>query len=139
MSLPGRIPRDQNRVPVLAGVSTTDQITPVLLEVDPATGRLLVNAIVTIGPTTLPTALVNGQQTVTTSAVALPSGALTEGVIVEALSTNTLSVFVGGTGVTTSTGYELQPGASVGIAVDNASRIYVRCASGSPVVTWVGS
>lgn len=94
---------------------------------------------VSVGPPTLPTALVNNQQTVTTSAVALTSGALTEGVILESLSTNTVSIFVGGAGVTTSTGIELQPGASLGVAIDDVSKIYVRCASGSPVVTWLGS
>lgn len=38
------LPRDANRVPVVAGVSTADGITPVPLEVDPITGLLQTNA-----------------------------------------------------------------------------------------------
>ncbi len=100
-------------------------------------GELLVDA--TLSAPSLPSAAVNGQQTATTSAVALPSGVLTQGVVLEALSTNTVSIFVGTTGVTTGTGYELQPGAAVGIAVGNTNEIYIRCASSTPVVTWIGS
>lgn len=95
-------------------------------------------SIVSVGPT-LPTALVNNQQTVTTSAVALPAGALTEGVILESLSTNTASIFVGGVGVTTSTGIELLPGGMLGVAISDTGTIYVICASASPVITWLGS
>lgn len=87
----------------------------------------------------LPTVLINNQQTATTSAVALPSGILTQGVVIEALSTNTVNVFVGGSGVTTSTGIELPPGAAVSILISNTNLIYIRCASSSPVVSWVGS
>lgn len=87
----------------------------------------------------LPSTLVNNQQTVTGTATALPSGALTVGVIFEALSTNTVSIFVGGSGVTTSTGIELQPGGALSAAVSNTNLLYVICASGSPVITWLGS
>ena len=125
-----------NHAPLLTGLAL-DGSGAVPVAVDPATGGLVVSA--TISPGSLPATLVNGQQTVTTSAVALPSGALTQGVVLEALSTNTVSIFVGATGVTTSTGYELQPGASIGIAVDNTNRIFVRCTSTSPVVSWIGS
>lgn len=132
-------PTDANRNRVLLGVSEADGETPLALEINPNTGRALVDAEVTVSPAELPAALVNNQQTVTASAAALPSGTLTQGVILESLSSNTVSVFVGGAGVTTSTGYELQPGASVGIAVNNTDAIYVVCATGSPVVTWIGS
>lgn len=37
-------PRDQNRVPTLIGVSTSDLKTPELVAVDPVTNRMLVNA-----------------------------------------------------------------------------------------------
>lgn len=125
-----------NHREVIAGLSTITS-TPEYLR--STNGFLDVNVEATIAAPTLATTLVNGQQTVTTSAVALPSGALTQGVVLGSLSTNTASIFVGATGVTTSTGYELQPGASVGMAVDNTNKIFVRCASTSPVVTWVGS
>ena len=37
-----RARRDENRVPTLIGVSSADGETPLLLEVDPSTGELLV-------------------------------------------------------------------------------------------------
>lgn len=40
------LPRDANRVPITAGVSTSDGITPVPLEVDPNTGLLQTNATI---------------------------------------------------------------------------------------------
>ena len=48
----GDAKRDANRVPTLIGVSTADGATPILLEVDPGTGELLVKASV---PETPPT------------------------------------------------------------------------------------
>lgn len=41
--------RDQNRVPTLIGVSSSDATTPTLVYVDPTTNRLCVNAVVTAG------------------------------------------------------------------------------------------
>jgi hypothetical protein len=121
----------------LVAASTADGVTPVVLEADPTTHALVIEA--TFAAIALPSTIRNNQQTVTTSAVALPSGALTQGVILEALSTNTISIFVGGVGVTTSTGTELQPGASTSVAVNNTNVIFVICATGSPVITWIGS
>lgn len=130
-------PTDADRRPVGLGASTSDGITPLPLEIDPATGALLVEPV--SGSFALPNSIVNGQQTVTASAVALPNKHLTQGVILEALSTNTVSIFVGGSGVTTSTGIEIQPGGAVSAAVNNLDIIYVVCASTSPVITWLGS
>src|SRR4030067_2890896 len=42
-------PRDQNRVPTLIGVNSSDLTTPELVGVDPATNRMLVNATITGG------------------------------------------------------------------------------------------
>lgn len=125
-----------NHREVLAAKSTITGNSEYLKSTD---GFLDVNVEATIAAPTLPSALVNGRQTVTTSAVALPSGALTQGVILESLSTNTASIFIGGVGVTTSTGIELQPGGMVGVAVSNVNSIYVICASTSPVITYLGS
>ena len=83
--------------------------------------------------------LVNNQQTATTSAVALPSNTLTQGITIEALSTNTVSVFVGGAGVTTSNGLELPAGSAVTLPVNNSNLVYIRCASASPVVSFIGA
>lgn len=126
-----------DRTPIMIGLSYVDEESTVPIAVNPTTGYLLAETI--SGGISLPSTLVNGQQTVTTSAVALPSNALTQGVILESLSTNTVSIFIGGSGVTTTSGTELQPGASTSVAVSNLDVIYVICASGSPVITWIGS
>jgi hypothetical protein len=97
------------------------------------------NINATISPAALPSTAVNNQQIVTTSAVALPSGVITQGFVLQALSTNSVSVFAGGVGVTTATGIELPPGSAVSVLINNTNKIYVICASGSPVVTWLGS
>lgn len=129
-------PFGPNRAPLLSGLASDGSGVAVPVAVDPATGRILTSSTTSGG---LPTALVNNQQTVTNSAVALPSGALTQGVVLESLSTNTVSIFIGGSGVTTSTGVELAPGGMFGVAVSNTNKIFVICASGSPVLTWLGS
>lgn len=50
-----RIPLDENRRTVIAGVSSADGVTIEPVEVDPSTGRLLVNATLT-GTTKQPSA-----------------------------------------------------------------------------------
>lgn len=60
----------------------------------------------------------------TTSATQFASAACTRGVYIEALSTNTVSVYVGPSGVTTGTGLELQAGDREFFPTDNANRFY---------------
>ncbi len=125
-----------NRTPILAGLSIVNEQDIIPVAVDPSTGAIITE-VDTGG--TLPSTLVNGQQTVTTTAAALPSKTLSQGVILESLSTNTVSIFIGDSSVTTSTGVELQVGAALSAAVSNLDVIYVICASSSPVITWLGS
>ncbi len=125
-----------NRTPILTGLSIVNEEDIIPVAVDPITGAIIVE-VDTGG--TLPSTLVSGQQTVTTTAAALPNKTLSQGVILESLSTNTVSIFVGDSSVTTSTGVELQVGAALSAAVSNLDVIYVICASGSPVITWLGS
>jgi hypothetical protein len=129
-------PRDANRVPTLLGVSTADGITPVPVEVNPSTGQLQVNTGAGGG---LPTAVVYGQKAVTATAAVLPTAALTEGVIITGLSTNTISVFIGDASVTTATGVELQPGAALSAAISNLNKLYVIASTTGATVTWLGS
>jgi hypothetical protein len=82
----------------------------------------------------------NGQQTVNTAATALASSPLPHGVCLEALSTNSISIFVGGSGsLSTSNGYELKPSAQLCLQVSNSNAIFVVAASTGPVITWVGN
>jgi hypothetical protein len=64
------------------------------------------------------------QQAVTASAVALATNS-THGFCVQALSTNALTIYVGPTGVTTSTGYPLTPGLNVCYQLSNTNLLFV--------------
>jgi hypothetical protein len=91
-----------------------------------------------VPPATGPSILA-GQQAVTASAAALASNSLSKGMCVEALSTNAISVFLGPSGVTTSTGIELAAGASFCPAVSNSNAIYVIASTTGASVTWSGN
>jgi hypothetical protein len=132
---PGRIPFDQNRIRVSAGISDSGPETILPLEVN-ANGGLDVNLIGSVSGTG---AVVAGQQAVTGTAAALPAAALTTGVIITGLSTNTISVFIGPIGVTTSTGAEIQPGAALSVATPNLDNLYVVASTTGATVTWIGS
>jgi hypothetical protein len=64
------------------------------------------------------------QVTVGVTATAFGSQACLQGCWIQALSTNTVSVWIGTSDLTTSKGWELAPGASVFIPVSNMSAIY---------------
>jgi hypothetical protein len=90
------------------------------------------------GTTGTTSAVVNvGQQTSNTSAVQLSSTSTvpTNGLIIQALSTNTASVFIGGSGVTTATGFELTSGSSLTI-ISNLNTIYVIGSNATDKVCW---
>ncbi len=59
-----------------------------------------------------------------TTATQFSAQAATQGVSVQALSTNTASVWIGGSDVTTSKGWELAPGSNVFISVANLNLLY---------------
>jgi hypothetical protein len=88
---------------------------------------------------TVPAAIISGQQSVTASAAALATNTLTKGLCVQALSTNTISVFVGPSGVSTSTGIELPAKASYCAAVSNSNAFYVIASTTGASVTWSGN
>jgi hypothetical protein len=83
--------------------------------------------------TPLPAAPVCGQKAiaVTNTAVVLGSGALTNGVIITAASSNAGTIYVGATGVNTTssgtgTGYPLAPGTGISFAVANLSDLFIN-------------
>ncbi len=55
------------------------------------------------------------------------------GVVIYALAANTGIVYVGASGVTTSTGYPIEAGKSVSMNVDDPSRIYAIGSASSQV------
>jgi hypothetical protein len=113
----------------------SDGKTPIPVSVDPATGAIIQEG----GSASLPSTIVYGQQAVTATAAALPSAVLTQGVIITALSTNVISIFVGGVSVTDSTGVELQPGAALSVAISNLNKLYVIASTTGATITWIGS
>jgi hypothetical protein len=78
-----------------------------------------------------------GQQAVTATATALPSNSV-HGFCISALSTNTISVFVGPSGVTTGTGYELVPGESVCPQLSNTNTVFVIASTTGASISWLG-
>lgn len=77
----------------------------------------------------------SGQQSVTTSAVALATTTV-RGVCVKAFRGNTVNVYIGASGVTTSTGQELGPGDAQCTPVTNTNLVFVIAPSGGASVSW---
>jgi len=92
---------------------------------------------VTIG--SLPTTLFAAQQTVSTTAAALGSNVLTNGVVITADPANAGTVWVGKVGVTTSTGYSLAPGQSIAYAISNSNAIYIIGSNLTDKVAYTGN
>ena len=88
------------------------------------------NAIGTVASSLSAGAPITGQQAVTASAVALPTTTMSRPVCLYALPANALTVYFGPSGVTTSTGFPLAPGASMcGLTVSNLNQLYVIASS----------
>lgn len=83
--------------------------------------------------------VVSFQQITTTSAVALQSHAYSNGVVLKAASDNAGFVYVGGVGVTTSTGYPLAAGEPISYGVANSNQVYIVGADALQVVKVTGN
>ncbi len=83
---------------------------------------------ITTSTSTLPTTPLYGQTTIATTgtAVQLPNKTLTGGVIVQALAGNAADIYVGDSSVTTSNGFQLQPGQATSVAVGNVDDLYIN-------------
>lgn len=82
--------------------------------------------------------MVVGQQSVGLSAIQLSSNQIYLGVTVKASNSNSGTIYVGITGVTSSTGFELGAGESVTIPVDNTNKIYLISDAASQTVSYIG-
>jgi hypothetical protein len=89
----------------------------------------------------LPTAaaVASFQQTCTTSAAPLTSATYTNGYVITASSSNTGTVYIGGSTVTTSTGYPLSPGQSISYGAANSNQAYMICANTTDKVAVTGN
>lgn len=84
-------------------------------------------------------AVVNvGQKTVNTTAVqiSVTSTVPTNGIIIQALSANAASIFVGGSSVTTSTGFELVAGQAMSFTANLNTLYIISAASTTDKVCW---
>ena len=94
---------------------------------------------VNVGPLTNPSSVASARQTCATSAAALPTLALVNGVAVKALAANVTTVYVGGPGVTTSTGYPLAPGEAISYGASNQNGVYLVCSNATDIVAFTGN
>lgn len=88
----------------------------------------------------LSTSFSTGQLAVTGSAQVLgASTAYKNGFALTNLSSSTASMFIGASGVTTTTGFELAPGTSLILPVQDISTVYVIAATaGTTTANWIG-
>lgn len=130
--------------PASTAVGATDPSLAVGLSPNsplPAGSNALGSVTVTTAPTTPVqpagfAAEISGQQAVTGSAAALATNATQHWACVKATPANTISVFVGPSGITTATGYELGPGDERCYLVTNTNQLYVIASTTGASVSW---
>jgi hypothetical protein len=84
------------------------------------------------------TTIYNNTKTVPTgTAEAIASSQAIHSVTVKALSTNTVAVYVGATGVTTSSGFELLAGESITLDVSNLASVFCISGTSSQVIRYI--
>lgn len=81
----------------------------------------------------------SGQATIGTSATQLTSIVLKQGVVVKASSSNIGTVYLGTSGVTTSTGFELGAGESVTLPITNTNLIYAIANTTGQIISFIGN
>lgn len=86
-----------------------------------------------------PSTIVAGQQTVSLSAAALPALAIVNGVVLKAPSSNAAAIYVGPSGVTSASGFPLNPGESISYAVTNLSAIFMVGVNATDLLAYTGN
>lgn len=117
-------------------VSNTNNISSISNQLSSSTG-----ANVTVREIKRPTAILNGQKSVTSTPSSVGTGTLKVGVTIKALRSNTGPVYVGnGPTLTSASGYVLDAGDSVFIETDDLKRIFVRSDTGvTATVSYISS
>jgi len=90
----------------------------------------------------LPSAIVNGQETVDAAGTAQVIGAsatLVSGVTVKALAGNSGIVYVGNSAVDSTNGFELSASEAVFIETDDVANVWVDAATNDDGISYVGS
>ena len=84
-------------------------------------------------------AIATGQKEVGTSEVQLDAQAVADGLhlVVKACVDNSGKVYVGATGLSTTTGFELSAGESISLRVTNANKLYAIASAAAQRVAWI--
>jgi hypothetical protein len=122
---------------LLGGVAAA--APPVTITSPSGTRQVDVNSDLSINVRALatPQTVISGRQTATASAVALPSGVFTNGLVIRALASNAGDVCIGGSGITTGNGYCLSPGEAIAYGAANSNQIYI--VGDGNAVMWTGN
>ena len=97
-------------------------------------------AKVVVNSITKPTKIIHGQKTITSTSTLLSNDAIRTGITIKSPISNTTDVYIGNSlGVSTTTGYILNPGETIYIEISSASGIFARTLSGTALITYIGS
>lgn len=99
------------------------------------TGANTIGGIFNVNPSTF----VANRQATTTSAAALPSQTLVNGIVITALANNTGTVYVGPSSVSNTSGYPLAAGQSVSLGITNLSSVYILGINTTDHVAFIGN
>lgn len=93
------------------------------------------------GEVSPPSAALNGKTTVTTAGARMALGAATaiKSVAVKAGTSNTGTIYLGNSNVSSSNGAELSAGETAAIDIDDLSKVYIDASSNNQYVTWIAS
>ncbi len=84
------------------------------------------------------TVIYNNTHTVpTVTADAIATTQIVHSVTVKSLSTNTVAVYLGGIGVTITTGFELLPGESISLDISDLATIFCISGSATQVIRYI--
>jgi hypothetical protein len=96
--------------------------------------KVIVNSI------TKPSRIINGQKSLTSTPVNISIDTLKTGITLKSPITNTVDIFIGNTvSVSATTGYILSPGESIFLEVSTLASIFVRTATATATLAYIGS
>lgn len=96
--------------------------------------RVVVNSI------TKPNRVFHGQKTLTTTPIQLGTEVVKSGVTIKSPSTNVVDIYIGNSlAVTNTTGYLLSPGETIYLEVSSLSSTFAKSASGTAILTFIGT
>jgi hypothetical protein len=97
-------------------------------------------AKVVVSAITKPSRIVNGQKALTSTPVNISTDTLKTGITLKSPITNTVDIFIGNTvSVSATTGYILSPGESIFLEVSSLASIFIRTATSTATLAYIGS